>query len=94
MSEHEQRAYPRRSTEHLQAWFKLYQGLPKQRCRILDASATGAFIETDLFLPEGTSIEFTLEFLGENKRPDLFVRTARVVRRTHDGVGVAFAERM
>jgi hypothetical protein len=94
VGKHERRAYPRRRTDHLKAWVSINGEASTKPCRVLNTSAIGALIETELFLPTDMRIRIALEFRDQGNRRDLFVRKARVVRRMSGGVGVAFDKRM
>jgi hypothetical protein len=72
----------------------LHQDAPATPCRVLDTSATGALIETEMFLPTDMRLRVGLEYRDQSGRAELFVRNAKVVRRTDHGVGVKFDRRM
>jgi hypothetical protein len=86
----ERRGAERWRADHLEAWLSLNNSLMPRDCRVLNASATGALLETPLFLTRDMRIQLAMSFPDGHNADEVLVRTARVVRQTPSGAAVAF----
>lgn len=88
----ERRRFPRWRSQGARA-FLYVAGERTRRCNVRSVSKVGLFIETDLFLPKGLSVELAFTQLYTQQVVKLYRRSGFVTRVSPDGVAVLFHEK-